>query len=359
MKSSSLVAHIRQLAGLELPGATIMPAMLRAVREFVDAGSAGFFWVDENGEMTNLYAERTLPPHIMKAYFAKHYADQAHAFREKFLDRAGAADPVTSSSPSAEFMRTPYYQEILALLEAHHVLYAVVRDGTRPIGQLSLYRPRDGKPFSAMDRAAIRDICHYIAQAAARMPTPGADAQFVEAGEEGLVVTDGEGTLVQGNASSLHLLTRSMQRSFNARTPPLVLGDAVKGAALEVVQRAVSQSRAGDARPVRENVDGQWGRFALSAYLLEDANGSEGRVGIHIRRKEPFMVRLVEAMAKLDLSPQQREVALLLAQGKSNLEIAAALDVTPNTANYHVKQLFARLDAHDRAEAVARIVPNH
>ena len=38
---------------------------------------------------------------------------------------------------------------------------------------------------------------------------------------------------------------------------------------------------------------------------------------------------------------------------------AVALDVAPNTANYHVKQLFARLDAHDRAEAVARIVPNH
>ncbi len=359
MKSTSLVAHIRQLAGLELPAATLMPAVLRAVREFVDAGSAGFFWVDEDGEMVNLYAERTLPPHIMKAYFARHYADQAHAFRERFRERASAADPVSSMSPSAEDMRTPYYTEILTLLEAHHVLYAVCRDGGRPIGQLSLYRPRGAKPFSATDRAAIRNICHYIAQAAARLPDAGHDAQFVEGNDEGLVVTSAEGRLIRGNAHSLHLLTRSMQRSFNARTPPLTLGDTLKGAALDIVQGVAAQFESGDARPVRKDVDGQWGRFVISGFALEDGGSTQPRVGIHIRCKEPFMVRLVEAMAKLDLSPQQREVALLLALGKSNQEIAKALDVTPNTANYHVKQLFARLDAHDRAEAVARIVPHH
>ena len=359
MKFTPQVAHIRQLASLELPGATIMPALLRAVREFVDAGSAGFFWVDVEGEMTNLYAERSLPPHVMKAYFEKHYGDNAHAFRQKFLERARAADPVSRSSPTAEFMKTPYYCEILSLLEAHHVLYAVIRHEGIPIGQLSLYRPRGAKGFSAADCNAIRDISHYIAMAAARMPKPGEEGHFVDGTDEGLVVADQEGRLVQGSASSLHLLTRSMQRSFNARTPPLAIGDQVKGAAMELVLRIEAQRKGNDTPPLRENIDGQWGRFVLSAFPLDGAPGVFSNIGIHIRRKEPFMMRLVEAMAKLDLSPQQREVALLLAQGKSNAEIAVALEVAPNTANYHVKQLFARLDAHDRAEAVARIVPNH
>ena len=61
-------------------------------------------------------------------------------------------------------------------------------------------------------------------------------------------------------------------------------------------------------------------------------------------------------MGALDLSPQQREVALLLAQGKSNQEISTALNVSNNTASYHVTQLFFRLDAHDRADAVSRIL---
>jgi len=61
-------------------------------------------------------------------------------------------------------------------------------------------------------------------------------------------------------------------------------------------------------------------------------------------------------MHNLALPPQQREVALLIAQGRSNQEIAAALNVSPNTASYHVKQLFLRLDAHERTEALQKIL---
>jgi DNA-binding CsgD family transcriptional regulator len=63
----------------------------------------------------------------------------------------------------------------------------------------------------------------------------------------------------------------------------------------------------------------------------------------------------VEAMGRLALSPQQREIALLIAQGRSNPEIAEGLGVSGNTVAYHVKQLFLKLDVHDRAGAVERI----
>jgi DNA-binding CsgD family transcriptional regulator len=358
VRHASQLAHIRQLAGLDLPGATMMPALLRAVREFVDAGSAGFFWVDAKGEMTNLYAERSLPPYLMKSYFERHYEDTTHAFREKFLERARATDPVSSSSPTAALMKSAYYKEILSYLEAHHVLYAVIRDKKAPIGQLSLYRPREAKAFTAADRAAIRDISHYIAQVAARPARASDAAQFVDGGDEGMVVIEADGRIARGSAASLHMLTRAMQRSLNARTPPLEVGDMAKGMALELVSRVEAIREGKAAKPAREHIDGQLGRYELSAFSLDGASDEPVPVGLHLRRKEPFMVRVVEAMAKLDLSPQQREVALLLAQGKSNTEIADILKVTANTANYHVKQLFARLDAHDRAEAVARIVPH-
>ena len=63
-----------------------------------------------------------------------------------------------------------------------------------------------------------------------------------------------------------------------------------------------------------------------------------------------------QTMGALDISPQQREVALLLAQGRSNQEIATALNVSNNTVNYHIKQLFMRLDAHDRAGVVEKML---
>jgi predicted ATPase/DNA-binding CsgD family transcriptional regulator/DNA-binding XRE family transcriptional regulator len=56
------------------------------------------------------------------------------------------------------------------------------------------------------------------------------------------------------------------------------------------------------------------------------------------------------------LSPREREVLGLVAQGRSNREIAEALVVTEHTAKYHVAQLLNKLGAGSRAEAVARAV---
>ena len=57
-----------------------------------------------------------------------------------------------------------------------------------------------------------------------------------------------------------------------------------------------------------------------------------------------------------DLTRREREVLTLVAEGKSNREIATALIITENTAKYHVAQLLNKLGAGSRAEAVTRAV---
>jgi len=56
------------------------------------------------------------------------------------------------------------------------------------------------------------------------------------------------------------------------------------------------------------------------------------------------------------LSSQQREVALLLAAGKSNREIGEELGLTFNTASYHVKQVYARLEVNERAAVAQKLL---
>lgn len=362
MKRTATLVHIRQLCCLGITGESLMPALLRSIREFVDADSAGFFWVDAKGEMTNLYAERMLPPKLMRLYFERHYDGAEHPFRTEFMKRAKAEDPVSTSTPTPELLKTAYYNEILRHLDAHHVMYAVIRDQGNALGQLSLYRPRNAPAFSAAERSAVNSITRYIAHAVTR---PSVDipvdesigAQFVESDQEGLIVVDGQCHIVQGTAQALNLLSMATQARFNRATPPLTNGDTAPAAIAALLARLRTVMQGGEAPPPRESCETAWGRFILSAYALSDEPGGEiGLAAIQVRRQERLLVKLAQAMHNLALPPQQREVALLIAQGRSNQEIAVALNVSPNTASYHVKQLFLRLDAHERTEALQKIL---
>lgn len=60
------------------------------------------------------------------------------------------------------------------------------------------------------------------------------------------------------------------------------------------------------------------------------------------------------AVAALGISPRELEVLRELAAGRSNKEIAAALNVSPNTVKTHVARLFEKLGARRRTEAILR-----
>lgn len=75
-----------------------------------------------------------------------------------------------------------------------------------------------------------------------------------------------------------------------------------------------------------------------------------------IERVDHLLIRLCESMWKLDLSVQQGETLLLLAQGMSHDRIAERMRIAPNTADYHVRQLFAKLGARTRDEAISCVL---
>ena len=53
------------------------------------------------------------------------------------------------------------------------------------------------------------------------------------------------------------------------------------------------------------------------------------------------------------LTPRERELLAVLADGWTNLQIAARTGISENTVKYHLKNLYDKLDARNRAMAVA------
>lgn len=61
-----------------------------------------------------------------------------------------------------------------------------------------------------------------------------------------------------------------------------------------------------------------------------------------------------KAQAALGISARELTVLQALAAGRSNKEIAIALEVSPNTVKTHVAKLFEKLDAKRRTDAINR-----
>ena len=76
------IAFIRKLCSLGLPGPTLAQSLLPALRKLIPAHSGAVFWVDEKGEMQELYAERLLPPQAMARYYERHYATRTAGFAQ-------------------------------------------------------------------------------------------------------------------------------------------------------------------------------------------------------------------------------------------------------------------------------------
>jgi len=342
------LALIRKLCGLGLPAQTLAPSLLPALRQLVPSHSAAVFWVDDRFEMTGLYAERLLPPAAMAAYYEKHYEDAVTGFPKPFGARVAAADPISVRKLSKADQASDYFREVLSRLDAYQILYGVLRDASRPIGQISFYRGARDPEFGQRDKEMLRGLLRYLSLGLRPQPSPEPQKAQGEAVEEwlGIVARDGTAMSAPTNWSRLvRMLAMEIVAPRTAREESPIVS--------EFLQR-VCASLDGSGSPidqVESEHDSPWGRFRIRAFRLPDIEGQrQDQVGVLIGRSEPLALALARGTGASGLSPQQREVALLLAEGKSNREIASALGLKLNTASYHVKQVFARLKVHHRDE---------
>lgn len=124
-------------------------------------------------------------------------------------------------------------------------------------------------------------------------------------------------------------------------------------------------------------------RAGASGFMLKDAPVEQLVEAIHVLAAGDALLapavtrRVIEAFATMpepsapppdrleDLTAREVEVLRLLAQGRSNADIAAELIVSAATAKTHVSNILTKLRLHDRIQAViyayenSLVVPEH
>ena len=115
------------------------------------------------------------------------------------------------------------------------------------------------------------------------------------------------------------------------------------GTARALLGLGVVQRRARKKRVAREAIQAALDGFEElgAATWVEKARGELGRIGG--RRREE------------GLTPAERRVAALVAEGRTNREVAAALFVTERTVASHLSHVYAKLGVRSRTELARRL----
>jgi DNA-binding CsgD family transcriptional regulator len=69
--------------------------------------------------------------------------------------------------------------------------------------------------------------------------------------------------------------------------------------------------------------------------------------GLTLRRREPA--------APEQLTPQELQIARLVAEGRTNRDVAATLFLSPKTVEFHLTRIYRKLEIHSRSELVRRM----
>jgi two-component system NarL family response regulator len=98
-------------------------------------------------------------------------------------------------------------------------------------------------------------------------------------------------------------------------------------------------------------------RAGAKGYLLKDCKPSELRTAIRtVHDKQQYIpphvgAKLAQRMSNPELTDRELEILQLIAQGMSNLEIGAALNITENTVKSNINRILSKLRAKDRTQA--------
>lgn len=95
-----------------------------------------------------------------------------------------------------------------------------------------------------------------------------------------------------------------------------------------------------------------------AGYLIKDMVAKEVLnivLAVHTGRRgipQTVAKTLAEHTPRIELTPRETEVLMLVAKGLSNPQVAEQIGRTEGTVKIHIKNILHKLEAHDRTEAV-------
>jgi len=341
------LAYIRQLCCSGLSKEIVIAEFLRAVQIVIPSGSNSFSGCDDNiipsYHILEFVAADLDEPIVIANYLT---SERRMCFVEWFKQHAVLADATVFDE---SFYMSDMYNLVSRRYDQHHILWALVKQYSKTLGMLTLYRPRPQKPFNNREQALLTGLLPYIAHA---LQAPdGKDIQYSANGFSGMMIMDTQGAILYLSSEAQRLLALACHPviTVNARIMKAELLDKLA----QLCQNLGAVFRGQSVAPPTWSYTAANGRFIFRAQWLEPVNHEQRRlIGMTVEHQEPDVLRILRGIKALSLSPMQMEVCLMLAQNHSQESIAQRLHIKPSTAKDHIRKIYLKLDIHQREDLV-------
>ena len=173
------------------------------------------------------------------------------------------------------------------------------------------------------------------------------------------------GMSIACSVASIEELSRRLGRGSQECDVVVLDVDACRGECMHAVDRLLALGLAAKlvllcTEPTGEIALCASARRVDGVVLKESSVGELCEAVAHILTGHAVMpARWRAAPETVTLTPRQLEVLELVSCGYSNDEIAACLDVRPNTVKFHLSEIFRRLGVRNRIEAISRLAEFH
>jgi DNA-binding CsgD family transcriptional regulator len=242
-----------------------------------------------------------------------------------------------SAETGGELRRSPRYREMIAPAGARDELRVAWVDPFGRWGTCILFAERlfDERALTCFDEVR-RAVARSLRLARTREGSALLDHQ-----QPGVVVVDGHGRIQATDETAHQLLATA------ARRPGPDLPDTV-------TILAVLARRRDPAHPATTRLpDGAGGWLTLDAVALDGVRCGEVAVVVQPATTDSVLADLLRAYG---LSERERQVALLVAAGRANRDVAVQLGLSPWTVQDHVKHVYAKTGVGGRGELSALVV---
>lgn len=182
---------------------------------------------------------------------------------------------------------------------------------------------------------------------------------------EGVLLVDGAGSMFYRNPSLEHTLLEDDDRGALLREMRYLALSLPRHAPVATRDHGDGTHGTGGGTggaatgcgPVIRETRTATARYRMHATPLGDAlPGAEHAVIVTLERLTLALPSPIALANRFNLTACEAGVALLLAQGHSNGEIAKTLEISPHTARHHTESVLLKLNVHSRAEVGGKVL---